>query len=146
MNRKPREDSYLRKVEYVFFNAERIRAAVADERSRRFYSEIKNPSKLSDPTAAEAVRNLTPIEKIVLDSMTLEKPELWLEVVDKVYRWCKKSALYSEVTKARYGNEHFAKTCARLEISVDAYYRIVDKVRQRAALYAAYARLIDLDF
>lgn len=138
-------EKYLRKIEFVFYNEGEIRQVLLEERQRRIQPEIHNASGLSDPTAAEAIKNITPINSIKVLDKILMYPEKWLEVVEKTYQWARNQGevLY-EIARRRYRGEHHGKICTTLGISVDNFYRQLERVRFRAALEAAYRRLIQL--
>ena len=140
--------SGLLKIEYVFYNAELIRTAINEIRNAgRPANETgrRSENKISDITGNDAVRNLTPLKMILIKEQILYNPEEWLQVYDKTLKWCTQRGKYLNVFKGRYGNEHFAKTCANAEITQDTYYRILEKIRYYAAMTAAYLHLIFLD-
>lgn len=144
MQRQTHSENYIKKIEYVFFHEKEIRAAVEEERSRRIFHEIKNPSALSDPTAAEAIQNLTPLASVIVEDKPLAYPEIWLETVHLSYDWSKQIPFCHDVAKSRYSNEYFVKTCCRLEIDQGLYYRLLNKFRNHAALTAAWHHLINV--
>ena len=137
----------LPKIEYVFYNAELIRTAVNEIRNAgRPANETgrRSENKISDITGNDAVRNLTPLKMILIKEKMLHDPEIWLEVYDKTLKWCmKRGEIFLAVLKGRYSGEHFAKSCAKAEITQDTYYRILEKIRYYAAMTAAYLHLIN---
>lgn len=78
-----KEQPYFKKIDWVFFNERAIRAIVLDIRNDIGKHE-HNGSGVSDPTAAQAMRNVMPIRAISLYGCRLEWPEAWLRVVDMV--------------------------------------------------------------
>lgn len=137
---------YIRKVEFAFYNEKELRDAVFEARAKQRIPELRNASGLSDPTAALAIRNLTPISSVKVAGMELRKPESWLSVVDKTYSWCKRQGdFYYEIARGRYSGVHFATICARIELVPEKFFRILEKIRNYAALQAAYLQLIQVD-
>lgn len=140
------EEEYLRKIDFIFYNAGAIRDAVEMEKNKYERPVIFNQSGVSDPTAAVAIRNLTPVKSVFINGKLLRDPEKWLEVVDKTLSWCRRQGeTYFELLKHRYNGEYFVKICAKLEIGVDSFYRMLEKIRNYAALQAASRQLITVD-
>lgn len=126
---------YMRKIDFVFYNEREIREAVLDAREGNEKRGAKNKNHVSDPTAAKAIRSVMPLKSVRVRGVSLAWPEHWLKVVDAVYAWCKGDRLI--VAKNRYiNNEDYRRTCIKLSISRTQYYRILNEVRQRAALCA----------
>lgn len=142
--RQRSNEIYLRKIDFVFYNEEKIRVAVDETRADD--GRPKSPQKLecSDPTAAQAIRNLTPITTVVLNcEQTLEYPERWLEVINKTWAWAKaqRDCRY-KVARRRYAKEDYRKTCRELNISSSLYFNLLNCVRMYAALHAVQLGLI----
>ena len=137
------DDKYFRKIEYVFYNEAEIRELVQEEKLRIIRHEISGGS-LSDPTAAQVLKDSTPVNVILIGKALLRYPEHWLEVVDLTKQWCEDCGDdFYQIMKRRYGlREEIKKTCANLSISADFYYKVVDKIKMHAALLAAYLHLI----
>lgn len=138
------DEKYFRKIDYVFYREAEIRELVMEEKLRIIRHEVGNGSNLSDPTAAEVLKNSTPVSVILIEKTLLRYPEHWLEVVDLTKQWCEECGDdFYQILKSRYAfNEEIKKTCAKLSISADFYYKILDKIRTHAALIAAYLHLI----
>lgn len=129
--------AYMRKIDFVFYHEREIRAAVLDAREAREDAgkqSARNKNHIGDPTAAKAIRNVTPLRSVRIHGMHLEWPEHWLKVVDVVYAWCTGARLI--VAKDRYHGEDYRRTCAKLCISSKTYYNLLNEVRQHAALCA----------
>ena len=138
--------NYIKKIEYAFFNEKAIREAVYEARSLMKIPEVRNGSSLADPTAAQAIRNLTPVHSINLYGEELRRPEDWLTVIDKTYCWCSRQCeTYLKLAKRRYEGVHFAKICATLNLVPEKFFRILEKIRHYAALQASYLQLIRID-
>lgn len=134
---------YMRKIDYVFFNEAQIREAVIESKNKMIYSEIKNPSAISDPTAATALRNLMPVEYVKIDAQLLRKPEEWLEVIDNTKRWCReRGETYYRILRGQYLGEKISRLCEEIGISADYFYRTLNKIRNYAALWAAWFHLV----
>ena len=139
----------LPKIEYVFYNERQIRSAVTELKNAGKVSNEtgrRSVNKFSDPTGSAAVKNLTPLKMILLNEKILYNPEQWLEVVDRTLNFCRRRGdIFLNVFRGRYSGEHFAKTCAKSEIGVDTFYRVLEKIRYHAALVAASLQLIFIE-
>ena len=80
-NRPP----YFSKIDYVFYNRDKIKRAVEEVRQDKG-NKSYNGSGISDPTAAVVINNLSPIRYAVIDGRRLEYPERWLKLVEMVYK------------------------------------------------------------
>lgn len=145
MQRQPNDELYLKKIDFVFYNAEEIKEAVFELRQARRLeeAEVRNASYLSDPTAAEVIRKLEPIDAVEIKGYALPRPDEWLIVVEKTYNWCAQHGKhYLRAVQGRYSGEYYARTCAEAAITVDKFYKIIEKARNYAALQAAQRGLI----
>ena len=134
-----RADGYVRKIEFVFYNEEKIRAAIMDARNLpRIPGD--GGSQIGDPTASQAIRNATPLQKVRIDGECLECPEAWLAVVEATYKWCDHDRLI--VARDRYSGIDYRETCAKLSISDATRRRLLADIRHYASLYAVQAGLI----
>ena len=103
----------------------------------------RNGSGVSDPTAREAMYNLTPLPMVKINGQDLKLPERWLIVIDKTYAWAKsQSDVHYEVAKRRYAEEDYRKTCRELHIATTTLHRIMESTRMYAALQAVQLGLI----
>lgn len=125
---------YVRKIDFVFYHEREIREAVLDAREGAGKQAARNKNRIGDPTAARAIRNVTPLQSVRVRGTRLEWPEHWLQVVDAVYAWCAGDRLV--VARDRYQGIDYADTCVKLSISTKTYYNLLDGVRQYAALCA----------
>lgn len=147
--RKTRE-IYFRQIDYVFYHEKDLREGIMQARlTQGEVGAIKvvNENGFSDPTARQAVKNLTPLELVILEGGdVLKKPESWLEVIDKTYDWCKKQGDNRyEVAKRRYYKlEDYRKTCDELNISNSTRRRLLELVQMYAALQAVQLGLIQV--
>ena len=141
-------DSYMRKIDFMFYHEKEIREAVYRARMTNGISsgtlKLINTGGISDPTAMQAVSNLTPLKKVVIsDGEIIECPERWLEVIDKTYRYCATANdCRLEVAKRRYRSEDYRKTCIDLNISDSTRRRLLELVKMYAALQAVQLNLI----
>lgn len=139
MTQRIRTDGYVKKIEFVFYNEEKIRQAVMDARNLPRVPG-KNGSKVSDPTASQAIRNVTPLRRVRINGEYLEWPEAWLQVVDATYAWCDHDRLI--VARDKYSNLYYRETCVKLSISQSTYSRFLADIRHYASLCAAQSGLI----
>ncbi len=132
---------YVKKIDFVFYHEHEIRAAVRDARAgSKPQGGIRGKNHISNPTEAQAIRNVSPLRSVRVRGESLEWPEDWLRVVDAVYGWCTGDRLI--VAHDRYHNVDYADTCAKMCISSKTYYNFLNDVRQRAALCAVQLGLI----
>lgn len=142
--RQRSNEVYFRKVDFIFYNEEKIRVAVAEARADDGRPHLRQKAESSDPTATQAARNLTPLVKVMINcDDVIEYPERWLEVIDKTWTWAKKQKdCRYEAARRRYAKEDYRKTCRELHVSTAHYFRLVDCVRMYAALHAVQLGLI----
>lgn len=142
--RQRKNEPYFRKIDFVFYNEGEIRVAVAEMRLDDGRPRLHQKIELTDPTAAQALRDLTPLRKVVLNcEQTLEYPEKWLIVIDKTWLWSKsQDDCRYEVARRRYAHEDYRKTCIDLHISDAKRQRLLDSVRMYASLHAVQLGLI----
>ena len=143
-------DYYFRQVDFIFYREKEIKEAVFEKRNQSRAKSVPMISLFSsgssDPTAAQALRNLTPLTVVTIKgNIIVKNPEKWLEVIDKTYNWCKrqKDCRY-EVARRRYNGEDYRKTCIDLHISETTNRRLLETVRVYAALQAVQAGLLKI--
>ena len=138
---------WVRKVDFVFYHEREIREAVLDERSTCASAPIvRNASGVSDPTAREAIYNLSPLPVVKIDGKELRLPERWLVVIDKTYAWAKsQSDVHFEVARRRYRGEDYRVTCRELHIANTTRRNIFELTRTYAALQAAQLKVIYIE-
>ena len=142
--RQRSSEPYFRTIDFIFYNEEKIRLAVREMRLDDGQPRLRKANDVSDPTATQAVKNLTPILKVSLNNeQDVEYPERWLEVVDRTWEWSKaQDDCRYEVARRRYAREDYRKTCRELGISNSTRRRLLDFVRMYAALHAVQLGLI----
>ena len=137
---------WIKKIVFIFYNEKEIRLAVLEARnSGKPLCEVpgRNGSGVSDPTARDAMYNLTPLPVVKINGQDLKLPERWLIVIDKTYAWAKsQSDVHYEVAKRRYAEEDYRKTCRELHIDNSSRSRIMDAVKAYASLQAVQSGLI----
>ena len=131
---------YIRLIDSIFYREKKIREAVLDARNDTGKPTGRSGSMPGDPTASAAMRNITPLRSIIVDGEPLEWPEDWLRVIDATYAWCDNDRFI--VAKGRYGGEDYRQTCAKLCIGTTTFFKMLDDVRQHAALCATQLGLI----
>ena len=140
---------WIRKIDFVFYNEQEIRLAVLEARNAgRPLAEVpsRNASGVSDPTARDAISNLSPVPVVRINEQELRLPERWLTVIDKTYAWAKsQSDEHYEVARRRYHGEDYRVTCRALNIAKTTLHRIMDIVKMYASLQAAQSNLIYIE-
>lgn len=129
-------------------------------RAERKTPDVRNGSNLPDPTAAEAIRHLSPVKSVLIgghhievngemalvEASEVKNPERWLEVIDKTYAWCRRQqGCHFELARRRYAGENYVAICMKLCISQNVFFTTLDKIRTYAALQAAQLNLIFVD-
>lgn len=142
--RQKNSEPYFRKVDFAFYNEEKIRIAIAEMKEDNGRPYLSQSSGFSDPTATQVVRDLTPLKQVMINcEQSIEYPEKWLTVIDKTWLWAKKQTdCRYEVAKRRYAKEDYRKTCLDLHISNTTRRRLFDFVRMYASLHAVQLGLI----
>ncbi len=135
-----KHNGYFKKIDFVFFNAGKIRELVKEAKMGASIEHNTNGSGVSDPTAAEAMHNMMPIRFITLQGNRLEWPERWLHVVDMVYLLCDEFLL--SVLRAKYNNENYKTTCRRLSIAQSTHSKMIAKIKHYQELCAVQEGLI----
>lgn len=128
-------NGYFRKIDFVFYHAAEIRRAVDAARNDSGGKKAARGGGIGDPTAAAAMRNVTPLRFVEVGGARLEWPDDWLRVIDSTFAWCDRDRFI--VAKDRYGGVDYRLTCAKLSISERSYYYMINDVRQFAAMCAA---------
>ena len=139
---RQRNHGYYKKIDFVFYNEDRIRQAIEDERSNCGYTPGRNGSGVGDPTASTAIKNMTPLRLVHFGTFELEWPEHWMEVIDKTKLWAPSDVLIVAVDF--YANTPRDVTMAKLIISSATYYRLLDRFVEHAALVAIQLGLIKI--
>lgn len=142
-------EAYMRKIDFIFYREKEIREAVYQARLNMTVGgtlRLINSTGIPDPTATQAVRNLTPLKFVTLsEGEIIEYPERWLEVIDKTYKYCStQKDCRLEVARRRYQSEDYRKTCRELNISDTARRRLLELVKIYAALQAVQLGLIQV--
>ena len=145
---KKKKFAYFGQVDFVFYREEDIREAVARARLESGHFGglvVASSNTFTDPTARQAVKILTPVAAVMIDGRTVKRPESWLEVVDKTYKWSKtqKDCRY-EIARRRYSGEDYRKTCRDLSISDSMRRRLFEFVQMYATLQAVQLGLIQV--
>ena len=128
-------NGYFRKIDFVFYHADEIRRAVDAARNDSGGSKAARGGGIGDPTAAAAMRNVTPLRFVEVGGARLEWPDDWLRVIDSTFAWCDRDRFI--VARDRYSGVDYRLTCAKLSISERSYYYMINDVRQFAAMCAA---------
>ena len=135
--------SWIRKIDFVFYNETEIRMLVKEEKGEKKIPLIRSASGISDPTAKEAISNLTPLKSITIKGKELNNPEDWLKVVDNTYAWAKKqdNPRYV-VAKLKYIGEDYRLISMKCHVSIRFQYALIENFRRYATSQARDLELI----
>ena len=86
MGEDMRSKSY-KLISFVFKNESKIRMAVLDARNTTHRKEGGGytAGNVSDPTGQTAIREIMPIDFVMIEGRKLRNPERWLDVIDLTY-------------------------------------------------------------
>lgn len=133
---------YYRKIDFIFFNEQKIRDAVEDARFGTTPKAERNGSGVGDPTASMAIRNITPLFSVKLGDGSLEWPEHWLTVIDETKRGTHGDVLVAGMDF--YAGETICNTMAKLSVSRTVCYELINEFRQFASMCAVQMGLIKI--
>lgn len=141
--------TYFSQIDFIFYHEQEIKEAVLQARLDSGHTgtvKIVNGNGMTDPTANQAIKNLTLLPFVIIQGgHTVKKPESWLVVIDKTYSHCKlQNDCRYEVARRRYRNEDYRKTCRELNISNSTRRRLLELVQIYAALQAVQFGLIQV--
>ena len=147
MQRESR-DANVRKIEYMIRHEKQIAEAVTEAKLAPRGHTGGAPSGhsfVSDPTAAQAIRNADEVSLVEIDGGgRIEWPERWLKVVGAVRAWCGNDTIRAEIFRRKYGGEVYHATCAVLHIAERTYYDILAEIRGYALQCAAQVQVIKI--
>ena len=146
MQRESR-DANVRKIEYMIRHERQIAEAVTEAKLAPRGHTGGAPSGhsfVSDPTAAQAIRNADEVSIVDLEGGgRVEFPERWLRVVRAVRSWCGRDTVKAEIFKRRYSlNENSSLTCMGINVEVPTYYVILREIRNFALACAAQEQIV----
>ena len=146
MQRESR-DANVRKIEYMIRHEKAIAEAVTEAKLAPRGHTGGAPSGhsfVSDPTAAQAIRNADEVSLVEIDGGgRVEWPERWLRVVRAVRSWCGNDTVKAEILKRRYSSrENTFSTCLNIHVEKSTYYSILVEIRNFAIACAAQEQLI----
>lgn len=140
MRKKKNDAPYFAKIDFVFFNREKIRKAIKEARDDKGKKNC-NGSGISDPVAAVALNNLSPLLFVYIGDRRLEKPETWLQLTDLVY--IKASDVEKSLLDSRYvRNESSEDSYHRVKIEQSTFSRMWKDIKHIQELYAVQLGLI----
>ena len=113
--------AWIRKIDFVFYNEAEIRLLVKEARSKLEEHAIKRSGGTADPTAREAISNLTPLKSITLKGKELSRPEDWLQVIDNSYE-----------AKLKYIGEDYRLISMKCHVSIRFQYALIENFRRYA--------------
>ena len=135
-------NKYAMMVEWHLFHEKEIRQAVDEARLDVASTGAGSSAIISSPTESAALRNITPLSKVVLsDGSEVVKPELWLLAIKKIYAGLDKKQ--KTIARKRYRQgESYTRTCMSLEISQNTYFHTLNSIRSYAVVVAVQAGLV----
>lgn len=139
------KNGYMGEIEWTFYNELAIRRAVRDK--KRDFGSPKGRTTggggfISDPTATQAIREITPLRFVYVRGRRVEKPETWLKVVDETYKHLPES--HKKIVRDRYRGVNYQMTCSECNVSPTTYGSILTKARMFAASVAAQYGLVKI--
>lgn len=149
---------YADDIEFILINIEAIKKAVIESRvsgNRTGHTggNGSGHSRVSDPTAIKAIRNISEVPVITIsygpyiagcrECKTIKHPELWIKVAESVIHYYLKNARMHDFFHRRYQlKEDWEKTCKELNMGRGAYYAMKADVLHMAELYAVHYGLL----
>ena len=135
-------NKYAMMVEWHLFREKEIKQAVDEARLDVASTGAGSSAIISSPTESAALRNITPLSKVVLsDGSEVVKPELWLLAIKKIYEGLNKKQ--KTIARKRYRQgESYTRTCMNLEISQNTYFHTLNSIRSYAVAVAVQAGLV----
>lgn len=135
--------AWIRKIDFVFYNEAEIRLLVKEARNKMEIPTIKASGGTADPTAREAISNLTPVKAVTVKGKELSRPEDWLTVIDNTYAWAKKqdNPRYV-VAKLKYIGEDYRLISMKCHVSIRFQYVLIENFRRYATSQARDLELI----
>ena len=125
--------AWIRKIDFVFYNEAEIRLLVKEARSKLEEHAIKRSGGTADPTAREAISNLTPVKSITLKGKELSRPEDWLQVIDNSYDWARKQGNPRYIiAKLKYIGEDYRLISMKCHVSIRFQYALIENFRRYA--------------
>lgn len=144
MQKTSRRKRAYRLIDRVFRSEKKIKVAIVEARNTmpRKTDDGGHPSKVSDPTAAAAVKALTEIPSVhVDDDFILHRPESWLDVIRQTY--ANSGTAEREVMELYYrGYNAIEIACQNRGYSEQTVYYILNAFRQLAAEIACQYGLV----
>ncbi len=96
---------------------------------------------MSDPTAINAIKGITPIKSVTLfDGVVVRHPEKWLAVIDATYN--NLDDLQRKAVKMRYQGKTYNDINEKVHISRTVYYAMLTDARNFAIAAACQINLI----
>lgn len=141
-------DSVFRTVRWHMYQYAEIKDAVrwakADAKRKMKYVDGIRPRGIpSDPTAVEAIQNLTPLRSVHTTRGTVAHPEAWLAVIDSVRENLDRDDgdLFSAIFVDR---KHTDVVCNKFIISRATLFKRKDRLVALVAIAAAKSGLVEI--
>lgn len=121
-----------------------VHNARVERRTTHARPEVHAEGFVSNPTAAEAIANLTPLRSVTIQRYhVVQKPEEWLDCIDSVLRRLDR-ADYKLVDDAFFRRLPWDRCAAENYMSKDTFYRRRERIVAMIAIKASAAGLIAL--
>lgn len=102
----------------------------------------------SDPTANKAVKNLTPINKVVIikngKSITVRQPEKWLKLAEGVFEHFNDMQTRRIIVYRFLQEKDYKFICSKMKLSKGKYYKQIDIILWFAMSYACQLGLVKI--
>ena len=144
MSQRESRDGNVRRIEWAIRHEREIDDAVRETKfsPRRARGAPGGKMHVSDPTAAQAIRQAEEVRRVEVCGRKLEWPERWLAVVGAVRTWCSRDAVRAEIFRRRYAGESYISTCYSLHIAERTYHYALNDIRSYAMQCAAQAQVV----
>lgn len=135
-NHRKSRSQHNRVIDFMFYNYRNIKRAIEEERQdagdHQFCTVPGSSGKISKPTEAMALNNLSELRAVALDDgKVVTKPESWLKVIDGVYSAVGEAE--KDIIRRRYWKkEPYEISIVDLNMSQAGYYFALDSVRAMA--------------
>ena len=130
MKKKAERKKAYKVVDLICYNRDNIRKAVREARLDPHNERTGSNSGayINDPTANKALADLQPVPRIVLEGTVIQRPELWLNIIDHAYDQC--GEIEQKIFNERWKEKNNAdRTSSNLFIDRATYYDIVNNIK-----------------
>lgn len=142
MIKEKRRKSAYRFIDKVLRHRKEIQIAVDEARNTNNRDTVcKSSGSISDPTASEAIKNITPIGAVTLpNGFKVKHPEKWLDAINRLF-----DTLYPEEAKILnmlYNGQSAVKISRECNVGITTLYHLRSECRHILAEIACQYNLI----